>query len=101
MHRHRPGWGALTAGAVTALALGLTAPTALAAPAAAQQAAAAQADPTAWQNGAFQVDRSAVVHRSDVVLGRANTDPTGPAAAETPSPPCSESRPADATSPPR
>src|SRR5947208_12314561 len=31
---------------------------------------------TAWQNGSFAVDTPNVVHRSDIVLGKANTDPT-------------------------
>ncbi|MET7695809.1 ricin-type beta-trefoil lectin domain protein [Streptomyces sp. NPDC005483] len=62
---------------MTALALGVVTPPALAAPAAAQPTATAAAVPTtAWQNGAFQVDRSALVHRSDVVLGKPGTDPT-------------------------
>ncbi|MFF4903191.1 ricin-type beta-trefoil lectin domain protein [Streptomyces sp. NPDC001068] len=76
MRRHRPGRGALTAiGAVTALTLGILGPsTAVAAQG--HTATAQTGTTTAWQNGAFQVDRSAVVHRSDVVLGQANTDPT-------------------------
>ena len=31
---------------------------------------------TAWQNGRFRVDTANVVRRSDIVLGRPNTDPT-------------------------
>ncbi len=31
---------------------------------------------TAWQNGSFSVDTPNVVRRSDIVLGKANTDPT-------------------------
>jgi hypothetical protein len=31
---------------------------------------------TAWQNGGFHVDTANVVRRSDVVLGKANSDPT-------------------------
>ncbi|MFB7502771.1 ricin-type beta-trefoil lectin domain protein [Streptomyces broussonetiae] len=74
MLRHRPGWDAFKAVAVTVLALGLVTPPALAADT--QAPAAARTDPTtAWQNGAFQVDRSAAIHRSDVVLGRPNTEP--------------------------
>ncbi|WP_189820255.1 ricin-type beta-trefoil lectin domain protein [Streptomyces olivaceoviridis] len=77
MRRHRPGRSALTAaGAVSALALGLLGPPAAAATAPPQGTAAARTAPTtAWQNNAFQVDRAAVVHRSDIVLGRAGTDP--------------------------
>ncbi|SDO52310.1 fascin domain-containing protein [Actinacidiphila guanduensis] len=41
-------------------------------PAVSQPAAAATAT-TAWQNGAFHVDTPNVVRRSDIVLGRANT----------------------------
>ncbi|MCW8383876.1 DUF5703 domain-containing protein [Streptomyces justiciae] len=59
------------------MTLGIIPPPALAAPQASQQTAAATAvATTAWQNGAFQVDRSALVHRSDVVIGRPGTDPT-------------------------
>ncbi len=29
---------------------------------------------TAWQNGRFHIDTAGVIHRSDIVLGRANTD---------------------------
>jgi len=38
--------------------------------------AAAAASSTAWQNGAFHVDASGVVSRSDVVLGQPNTADT-------------------------
>jgi len=31
---------------------------------------------TAWQNGSFSIDTPNVVRRSDIVLGKANTDPT-------------------------
>ncbi|MFD1050083.1 hypothetical protein ACFQ1S_33440, partial [Kibdelosporangium lantanae] len=31
---------------------------------------------TAWQNGTFVMDTPGVVHRSDVILSRANTAPT-------------------------
>src|SRR5258708_23901331 len=39
-------------------------------------APAATGTTTAWQNGSFTVDPPNVVRRSDIVLGRANTDPT-------------------------
>ncbi|MFD6534386.1 ricin-type beta-trefoil lectin domain protein [Streptomyces sp. NPDC060184] len=76
MHRRRAGRGALTVGAVTVLSLGLFTPPALADQSAVQRAAAQAGPTTAWRDGAFQVDRAAVVHRSDVVLGRANSEPT-------------------------
>lgn len=77
MHRHRPDRGTLTASAVAALALGLLPLPALATPDDPSGATADRAGATtAWRDGSFQVDRAAVVHRSDVVLGRPNTDPT-------------------------
>ncbi|WP_063766752.1 MULTISPECIES: ricin-type beta-trefoil lectin domain protein [unclassified Streptomyces] len=77
MGRHRPATrGALMAGAVTAMVLGAVGPPAPAAQAATGTTAMATPATTAWRDGAFQVDRPAVIHRSDVVLGRPNTDPT-------------------------
>lgn len=76
-------WRALAAGAATVLTLGLTVPQAFATTAASASesatslsSASTATTTTAWQNGAFQVDRPSVVGRSDVVLGSPNTDPT-------------------------
>jgi hypothetical protein len=44
--------------------------------AASVSSATAATGTTAWQNGQFAVDTAGVVRRSDIVLGRANADPT-------------------------
>jgi hypothetical protein len=65
MHRRTPVSRALVLAATVVAAL-VTVP--------ASSATAAQST-TAWQNGRFAVDTAGVVRRSDIVLGRANTDP--------------------------
>lgn len=63
--------GRLAVLAATALAVGAIVP-AHATPAPTPAATTT----TAWQNGAFQVDRAGVVRRSNIVLGSPGTDPT-------------------------
>ena len=60
---------------IPVLAAGITLGVTQAAPAATSPAFAAGTT-TAWQNGTFNVDTPNVVRRSDIVLGKANTDPT-------------------------
>jgi hypothetical protein len=60
---------------IAALAV-LSLVTPLVAPAGAASPALAATATTAWQNGHFSVDVPGVVRRSDIVLGKANTDPT-------------------------
>jgi hypothetical protein len=74
LHRRTAPRRASVIAAVTLVLAAGSVPVALASGAASASPAATTT--TAWKNGTFNVDVPNVVRRSDIVLGRANTDPT-------------------------
>jgi len=62
--------------APAATSAGATSAAATAAGSTAASPAFAAGTTTAWRNGSFSIDTPDVVRRSDIVLGKANTDPT-------------------------